>query len=106
LDLFTLMAPGSEGSCRAVLESMAMGLPNVVTNLKGLDEVVLHGKNAFSVPYGDENILVESFKEMIVNKDLRDSFGRKGRTHVERLFHRDYQSKKIETIYKETLNLV
>ena len=106
LDLFTLMAPGSEGSCRAVLEAMAMGLPNVVTNFKGLDEVVLHGKNAFSVPYGDEKKLVESFKEIIINKELRDSFGRNGRTHVEELFHRDYQSKKIQTIYKETLNLV
>ena len=100
------MAPGSEGSCRAVLEAMAMGLPNVVTNFKGLDEVVLHGENAFSVPYGDEKKLFESFKEIIINKELRDSFGRNGRTHVEELFHRDYQSKKIQTIYKETLNLL
>ena len=103
LDLFTLMAPGSEGSCRAVLEAMAMGLPTVVTNLKGLDEIVLHGENAFSVPYGDEKKLVTSFKEMIINKNLRDSFGSKSRLHVENFFNRDYQSEKIETIYREIL---
>lgn len=104
LDLFTLMAPGSEGSCRAVLESMAMGLPNVVTNLKGLDEVVLNGENAYSVPYGNQKKLVESFEKMIVDENLRNSFGRKGRIHVEELFHREYQSEKIETIYRETIS--
>ena len=74
--------------------------------LSGIEISLKLSKEIFFYLYGDEKILVESFKEMIVNKDLRDSFGRKGRTHVERLFHRDYQSKKIETIYKETLNLV
>ena len=103
LDLFTLMAPGSEGSCRAVLEAMAMGLPSVVTNLKGLDEVILHEKNAYSVPYGNEKKLVESFKKIIVDEDMRDSFSKNARIHVEESFDRVYQSEKIETIYREVL---
>ena len=104
LDLFTLMAPGSEGSCRAVLEAMAMGLPSVVTNLKGLDEVVLHKKNAYLVPYGDEKKLIESFKKIIIDEDMRDFFSKNARTHVEKLFDRGYQSEKIETIYREVLS--
>jgi glycosyltransferase involved in cell wall biosynthesis len=105
LDIFVLMAPGSEGSCRAVLEAMAMGIPCVVTDRHGLSEIVEDDVTAFVVPWGDHRKLAESFHKLLADKTLRTQFGRAARRRAEQLFYRSRRAELIEKTYAEILGL-
>ena len=48
-DVFTLLVPGSDGSCRALLEAAACGIPAVTTSLGTLPEIVSDGETGFVV---------------------------------------------------------
>ena len=50
LDAFLFLVPGSDGTCRAVREAFATGLPVVSTDLGILPELVGGGGRGFSVP--------------------------------------------------------
>jgi len=103
LDLFVLMAPGSEGSCRAVLEAMAMGLPCVVADRNGLDEVVEEGVTARVVPGGGPPRLAAALRELLADEGLRRAFGRAGRRRVEAHFTRERRAERVEEIYLKLL---
>lgn len=104
-DIFTLMTPGSEGSCRAVLEAMAMGLPCVVTDRNGLDEVVKDGETARVVPYGEEGMLASAFVNLLSDKVRRISYGREGRERAVKLYARELRAERVERVYMEALDL-
>jgi glycosyltransferase involved in cell wall biosynthesis len=44
MDALVFLVPGSDGSCRAVLEAMSMGIPVVTTRRGVLDETVIDGE--------------------------------------------------------------
>ncbi|MEK6711364.1 MAG: glycosyltransferase family 4 protein [Nitrospinota bacterium] len=103
LDLFVLLAPGSEGSCRAVLEAMAMGLPCVVTGRDGLADAVEEGVTARVVPEGDALRLAAALRELLGDEGLRRAFGRAGRRRVEAHFTRGRRAERVEDIYARLL---
>lgn len=105
LDIFVLMAPGSEGSCRAVLEAMAMGIPCVVTDRHGLSEIVEDNISAYVVPWGDHHKLAESFQKLLKDKARRTQFGRAGRRRVEEHFYRERRAELMERAYAGILGL-
>ena len=47
-DVFTFLVPGSDGTCRALLEAAACGIP-AVTRRGALPEIVLHGETGLVV---------------------------------------------------------
>ena len=105
LDVFTLMAPGSEGTSRALLEAMAMGLSCAVTSHNGLDEVVRDGVTAYVVPPDNPGALAAAFQTLIADKGKRIRFGRAGRQRVERQFHNGYRAEMVENIYAHVLDI-
>ncbi len=105
LDIFVLMAPGSEGSCRAVLEAMAMGIPCVVSDRHGLSEIVEDGVTAYVVPWGDHRKLASSFSMLLKDKTRRTQFGRAGRKRVEELYYRERRAELMENAYAGILGL-
>jgi len=44
IDVFTYLVPGSDGSCRALREAAACGIPAVTTRRGALPEIVAHGE--------------------------------------------------------------
>ncbi|MBI3127311.1 MAG: glycosyltransferase family 4 protein [Candidatus Tectomicrobia bacterium] len=104
LDLFALMAPGSEGSCRAVLEAMAVGLPCVVTDRNGLADTVEDGVTARVVPDGDASRLAAALRELLADEGLRRAYGRAGRRRVEAHFTRERRAERVEEIYLKLLD--
>ena len=105
LDLFTLMAPGSEGTSRALLEAMAMGIPCVVTSKDGLDEVVRDAVSAYVVPPDNAGALAAAFQSLIADKGKRIQFGRAGRRRVEQRFHNAYRAEMVENVYAQALGI-
>ncbi len=49
MDLFTFLVPGSDGTCRALLQAAALGLPLVGTRRGAIPEIILNGQTGLLV---------------------------------------------------------
>ena len=78
LDLKVFLVPGSDGSCRAVREAMAMGKPVVVANRGMLPEIVEDGVNGFVVDDSTEN-LARAITLLATDRQLRTTMGEAAR---------------------------
>lgn len=70
-----LLPSWSEGISNAVLESMAAGLPVVVTECGGMREVVTDGADGFVVPIGDTDTMADVLAQLAGDQDLRVRIG-------------------------------
>lgn len=85
IDIF-LFTSYREGLSVAVLESMAMGLPIVATQVGGINEQVLPNINGFIHEAGDVSGMVKSLTKLIESTTLRESFGTQSRKIAEERF--------------------
>ena len=60
-----------EGFPNVVIEAGAMGLPSVVTDIFGSNEIIIEGVNGLIVPPRDEDALYEAMKRMVEDNGLR-----------------------------------
>src|SRR5262249_28127396 len=74
-----------EGFPRAPMEAAAMGVPSVVTDVRGCREVVEHDRTGFVVTPRDPAALRAAIRRL-GDDDLRASFGRAARAKAERDF--------------------
>lgn len=72
----------SEGFPGAVLEAMALGKPVIVSKVGGLREAIKDGKNGFLVDPGDVETITQRWRELLVNKKLRQQLGQAARETV------------------------
>ena len=61
-----------EGFPNVVMQAGAMGLPAIVTNINGCNEIIEDGKNGLIIPVRDKNALLKAMEKM-----LKDSASRK-----------------------------
>lgn len=54
-----------EGFPNVVMQAGAMGLPSIVTNINGCNEIILEGKNGRIIPPKNEEALLEAMKYMM-----------------------------------------
>jgi len=73
-DIFVLVSD-SEGLSVSLLESMAAGLPSVVTDVGGNSELVEDGESGFVVPAGDVAAIVGRLNLLIADRARRTRFG-------------------------------
>ena len=73
-DVFTLLVPGSDGTCRALLEAAACGLPAVVTRRGALPEIVFDGQTG-SVVAEAADALSSSWRCLLEDARLRGAMG-------------------------------
>jgi Glycosyltransferase len=59
-----------EGFPNVVIQAGAMGLPSIVTNINGCNEIILEGKNGVIIPSKDEFALYNSMIFFLENKDV------------------------------------
>ncbi|MDR7523565.1 MAG: glycosyltransferase family 4 protein [Armatimonadota bacterium] len=78
MDIFVL-ASYREGFPRAAVEAAAMGLPLVLTDIRGCREVVRDGQNGFLVPARNAPRLIEAVRRLVHDRDQRVRFGRESR---------------------------
>jgi glycosyltransferase involved in cell wall biosynthesis len=82
LDLLALASVRDEGASHAVLESMAHGIPAVVTRCGGLPELVLDGETGLVVPARDPRALAAALSKLIADPELRRAMGRAARARA------------------------
>jgi glycosyltransferase involved in cell wall biosynthesis len=64
-----------EGFPNTLVEAMSLGLPVVVTNWNGVEDLVEDGVNGLVVPFREEN-LAKAMERLINNENLRCKLGR------------------------------
>lgn len=77
MDVFVLPSH-REGLPRSPMEASAMGVPCVVTDVRGCREVVEHGRNGLVVPVGDVQALAGAMVELLAHHDKARLMGQAG----------------------------
>jgi glycosyltransferase involved in cell wall biosynthesis len=92
-----------EGMPQAVMEAAAMGVPSVVTNVRGSRETVEDGRSGLLVPLGDVTALAAAILKVLTDHELAQCLGHGGREMAE--LHFDKQ-KVIATVKAEYIRLL
>ncbi len=88
-----------ESSPIAVYESMALGLPAVVTDVGGIRELVQDSQTALVVPPGDVPALVDAMLRVLRNPTLARSLGSQAQERFNRHFQAGVMTRALEDLF-------
>lgn len=75
-----------EGFPNVVIEAGAMGLPAIVTDINGANEIIIAGENGIIIPSHDANALYNAMIEMYDNHEMREKMATNARPLVAQRF--------------------
>lgn len=96
------LVPGSDGTCRAVREAMAMGKPAVVANRGMLGEIVDDGVDGVIFD-GTAKGLYEALSRLKADHRLTAEMGRAARRKAVDRFSLEVQARAVRAAYEEVL---
>jgi len=94
----------SESFGVAAVESMACGVPVVVSNVGGLPEVVIEGKTGFVVPKENPEELAKAMMALVEDEEKRKTMGLAGIEHVKENYNWIDNANGMLELYDQTLN--
>lgn len=77
-----------QGFGRPALEAMACGAACVVTNVGGVNEYAVNGENCLAIEPSNPQMMAESVKKLVEDKDLREQFVTQGLETAKSFCHR------------------
>jgi glycosyltransferase involved in cell wall biosynthesis len=102
LDCVVFLGTGSEESCRAVLEAMAVGRPVVAAAVGAVPETVVDGETGWIVEPAPETIAAR-LEAALRDRVSAHRMGEAGRRRVEALFTRSRRASLVEAVYARIL---
>ncbi len=103
LDMEVFLIPGSDGSCRAVLEALAMTKPVVSAKVGPIPEIMENGREGILIDNSDDTAsLAKAIIRLLKNRDLAREMGEAGRRLMER-FTPESRAIQIEKIYNQVI---
>ena len=94
----------SEGLGLATIESLNYGIPNIVTNIGGLTEIVNEETNCgLTVPYNDEYEFANKLYTLINDNELRNKFKINAKEVIKNNFSINKMIEKTLNVYNEIL---
>jgi len=103
MDVFVLPSR-REGLPRAPMEASSMGVPCVVTDVRGCREVVEDNRNGLRVPLDDISSLTDAIVELLINRDRARQMGDEGRVLARERFDERLVFEKVKTEYARLLS--
>jgi glycosyltransferase involved in cell wall biosynthesis len=103
MDIFVLPSL-AEGISRALMESMAMGIPSVCSAIDGNLEAVVDGETGYTFLVNNHKSLAEKLFILINDEAKRKYMGEKARNKVKKEFDMKTLSDKYENLYLKILN--
>ncbi|GAA4278933.1 glycosyltransferase family 4 protein [Aquimarina mytili] len=89
-----------EGFPNVVMQAGSMGLPSIVTNINGCNEIVEHMVNGIIIPVKDHMALYENMKSFLEDKELFSKLSEKTRTMIVDRYERRYVWNSLLEEYK------
>ncbi|MFX0137106.1 MAG: glycosyltransferase family 4 protein [Candidatus Hodarchaeota archaeon] len=102
LDLY-IVTSRSEGGPKALLESLATGVPIVTTNMGMAPDIIEHEFNGFIAEVDNVNQLSKYSIELINNEELREKFASNGLSMIHNYSWENISKKYYYKIYKRLL---
>ena len=84
MDLLIYLRPGSDGTCRTVLEAMAVGIPSLVSPIGALVDLIEDGVNGVICRDERPDALARDILDLIAFPERLREMGRQGRLRAER----------------------
>jgi len=103
LDVFALMAAGSDESCRAALEAMAAGRPVVARAVGALPEAVAHGHTGLLVRDDRPESVADALRALVADPARARVMGEAGRRRAMERHSPERHAEQVETIYRQLL---
>lgn len=103
LDIAVLTSLTIESFSLVAVESMAMRVPVIGTNVGALPEVVDNGKTGILIPPGNVDALCGAIKYLIENPEIRYKMGKEGRQRVLERFTVEKNVRETEDIFLRLL---
>ncbi len=85
------------------LESMLSGIPTVVSDIGGLDEIVSHKVDGMKSYAGNANSIADSVLELLYNQDLKDKIVKNATRKVRELFNWNRIAKMSIDVYEKAI---
>lgn len=98
-DVFVLPSLG-EGLAQVAIEAMSTGLPVIVSENTGVNDIISDGKEGKIIPVSDTNALYEAMQWFVDNKDKIELMGKKAASTA-RKYTWDYYEKNVVKAVKE-----
>ena len=99
----SIMTSHYEGIPRALMESMALGIPVVATNVPGTRHLIRSGQTGLLVEYGDIPGMSNALIEVLTDPTLAKRFGENGKQLVQTKFNEYTVANRVEEVYKHIL---
>lgn len=97
-----VLASYREGFPNVVIEAGAMGLPQVVTDINGANEIIMEGVNGTIVPSKDANALYDAMKRML-DAGYRDILAKNARKWIASRYEQGFVHKCLYDFYDTCL---
>ncbi len=91
--------PGSDGSCRAVREAMAMGVPVIAANVGMLGEIVTDNENGILISH-DPEALAHAVRRLALGLAERDEMAAAAQRAATERFDLRTQAEAVEAVYR------
>ena len=93
-----------EGIPRCVMESMAVGVPVVVSDIPGNRSLVMHGQTGFLFELGESSDLAEKVHSLVNNREKARIMGLRAQEKIEKEFSNRRMAREYSDIYGELTN--
>ncbi|MGL1932619.1 MAG: glycosyltransferase [Desulfotalea sp.] len=103
-DVFALSSQIAENGDRdgvpnVLVESLAMQVPTISTNVSAIPELIHHLETGYLVEAKDEVNLAKGIKALLTDESLRKNVQRNGRKFVEEHFNNKVQTAKLQEVF-------
>jgi glycosyltransferase involved in cell wall biosynthesis len=100
IDVFTFLVPGSDGTCRALLEAAACGIPAVTSKRGALPEIVIDGDTGVLCEENPE-ALASAWRALLDDPVRRRAMGENARKRAEIVFTPSRFAEEVAALYAE-----
>jgi glycosyltransferase involved in cell wall biosynthesis len=99
----SIMTSHYEGIPRALMESMALGIPVVATDVPGTRTLIRSGQTGLLVEYGDVPGMSAALLKVLTDPTLAAQIGERGRQLVQTKFNEYTVADRVEEVYNHIL---
>lgn len=101
-----ILASYREGFPNVVIEAGAMGLPQIVTDINGANEIIIEGQNGIIIPSKDTDALYAALERILTDRALRETLAANARAMIASRYEQTYVRRCLIDYYHQILKHV